>query len=107
AARSFYDTLMEAGVEIYERLHAVLHTKCMVVDDEVSVIGSANLDYRSIEYNLELSAIIRSREFGVQMSTLFASDVAYARSIPPQQCRHRLYHDRVGQWAAKRARYRL
>ena len=52
---------MTCGVEIYERQTVVLHSKTMVVDGRTSVVGSTNLDYRSIEYNCELSAVIRSR----------------------------------------------
>ncbi len=46
------------------------------------VIGSTNLDYCSIEYNLEISAIIRSAEFGRQMHDLFDNDVRYAKEDP-------------------------
>src|SRR6185503_17402103 len=71
AARSFYETLLAAGVQIYEREGVILHAKTMVIDGEISMIGSTNLDYRSIEYNLELSALIRSRAFARQMEDLF------------------------------------
>ena len=81
AAQSFYETLMEAGVEIYERQGVVLHAKTMCVDNEVSLLGSTNLDYRSIEYNCEISAVIRSRIFGHQMPEMFENDVRYARQI--------------------------
>jgi cardiolipin synthase A/B len=107
AARSFYDRLMDHGVEIYERQHVVLHAKTMVVDDYATVIGSTNLDYRSIEYNCELSAIIRSAEFGAQMRTLFENDVRFAVRIDPERWRYRPYWDRLGQWAVSRARYLL
>src|SRR4029078_11447031 len=79
AARSFYERLLSAGVEIYERQTVVLHAKTMAIDAATTVIGSANLDYRSIEYNLELSAIIRSTEFGRQMHQLFRNDMRFAR----------------------------
>ncbi len=107
AARSFYDTLMAAGVEIYERRAVVLHAKSLVIDSEVSVLGSANLDYRSIEYNCELSAVVRSRAFGAQMHDLFEHDVSYSRRISPEEWRRRPLRDRLGQWAVKRARYLL
>ncbi len=107
AARSFYDRLMDAGVEIYERRHAVLHAKSLVIDSELTILGSANLDYRSIEYNCEISAIVRSREFGEQMSMLFENDVNFAKRINPDLWRHRPFLDRLGQWATNRARYLL
>jgi cardiolipin synthase len=107
AARSFYETMLKAGVEVYERLHVVLHAKTMVIDRETSVVGSTNLDFRSIEYNCELSVSIRSPEFAEKMSLLFENDIAYARKIELKQWRRRPTLDRIGQWAVKRARYVL
>jgi cardiolipin synthase len=105
AARSFYECLMNAGVEIYERQTVVLHAKTMVVDGRTSVVGSVNLDYRSIEYNMELSTIIRSEQFGRQMIELFENDVRYARRINLAEWRRRPWQDRFVQWAVSRARY--
>jgi cardiolipin synthase len=107
AARSFYETLMAAGVEVYERQSVVLHAKTMVIDDCVSVIGSTNLDYRSVEYNCELSAVVRNAEFGRQLTELFAHDVKFARRIRLSEWRKRPVLDRVTQWAVNRARYLL
>ena len=107
AARSFYETLLCAGVEVYERQGVVLHTKALAVDEETTVIGSTNLDYRSIEYNLELSAVIHSAELGRQMSDLFENDVRYSKKIELAEWRHRPWVDRFGQWAVSRARYLL
>jgi cardiolipin synthase A/B len=106
-ARSFYETLLSAGVEVYERQCAVLHAKTMVVDEQISIIGSTNLDYRSIEYNCELSAIIRSKEFGQQMCTLFENDIGFAQRIHLEQWRRRPNWDRFMLWAVSRARYLL
>jgi cardiolipin synthase len=107
AARSFYERLMDAGIEIYEREGVVLHAKTMCVDGYTSIVGSANLDTRSIEFNLELSAIIRNAEFGRQMRDLFDNDVRYARRIDPDVWRSRPYRDRIVQWMVSRARYLL
>ena len=107
AARSFYEKLMNCGVEIYERQSVVLHAKTMVVDGHTSIVGSANLDYRSIEYNLELSSIIRNDTFGRQMQDLFENDVMYSKKIDPREWRRRPTWDRFVQWAVSRARYLL
>ena len=103
AARSFYQTLLDCGVEIYERQGVVLHAKTMVIDGRTTVIGSTNLDYRSIEYNLELSAIIRNETFGGQMHDLFENDVRYAKRITPAEWKHLKAWDRFVQWAVSRA----
>jgi cardiolipin synthase A/B len=105
AARSFYEKLMAHGVEIYERQVVVLHAKTMVIDGKTSVVGSTNLDHRSIEYNLELSTVIRSEIFGRQMVELFDNDVRYAKRIHLAEWRKRPNADRFIQWAVSRARY--
>jgi cardiolipin synthase len=107
AARSFYERLMDAGIEIYERQAAILHAKSMTIDRSVTVLGSTNLDHRSIEFNFELSAIIRSEEFGKQMHALFNNDIRYARRLDCDVWRRRPWQDRFVQWAVIRARYLL
>jgi cardiolipin synthase len=107
AARSFYEMLLPCGVEIYERQHVILHAKTMCIDGEYTVIGSTNLDYRSIEYNLEVSALIKSKEFGKSMHALFENDVRFAQRVHLKEWRRRALLDRFGQWAVNRARYLL
>ncbi|MEA2735768.1 MAG: cardiolipin synthase [Humisphaera sp.] len=104
AARAHYECLMAAGVEIYERQHAVLHAKTLCVDERISIVGSLNLDYRSIQYNFELSALIHSTPFGAQMRDLFENDMRYAIRIRPEQWRHRPIRDRIVQTIVGRAR---
>ena len=107
AARSFYHKLLEAGCEIYEREGAMLHQKSIVVDSLVSVLGSTNLDYRSIEFNLEISAVIRNETFARQLEKLFDHDVAFSRSIEKTKWRLRPLRDRCVQWGVNRMRYLL
>lgn len=107
AARSFYEKLLSFGVEIYERQGAILHAKTMCIDDQITILGSTNLDYRSIEYNLELSVIIRNSQFGQQLHSLFENDVHFARRILPNEWRRRPFIDKFTQWAINRARYLL
>jgi cardiolipin synthase len=85
----------------------VLHAKTMAIDRRLTVLGSTNLDYRSIEYNCELSALIQSQEFGEQMHLLFENDVRFARRITLKEWRGRPLLDRFTQWAVNRARYLL
>ena len=107
AGRAFYETLLDAGVEVYERQHAVLHAKTLCIDGRTTVIGSANLDYRSIEYNCELSALVRSEAFGRQIEDLFENDVRYADRITKAEWRRLHWWDRFVQWGVSRARYAL
>lgn len=51
--RSYYDVLLEAGVKVYEYLPGFLHAKTVLVDNETAIVGSINLDYRSLNLNYE------------------------------------------------------
>jgi len=53
ASRSYYADLLEAGVIIYEYVGGLLHTKSLTLDGEITLIGSANMDRRSLDLNYE------------------------------------------------------
>src|SRR5690606_14957708 len=53
ASHSYYETLLEAGIRIYEYQPSMIHQKHLVVDGWWSVVGSANMDVRSKELNQE------------------------------------------------------
>lgn len=70
AGRTYYEDLLEAGVEIYEFDEAMIHSKVVVVDERWSMVGSANMDIRSFQLNFELTNILYDR--GV--ATMLLSD---------------------------------
>lgn len=107
AARSFYARFLAAGIEIYERQGAVLHAKTLTVDDRLSMIGSLNLDYRSIEFNLELSGFIENAEFASQVNALLDHDISFSVRIDADHWHARTTRDRVVQWCVSRLRYLL
>lgn len=59
AQSSYYSELQRAGVRIFQYPYpAVLHTKFMIADDEVAVMGSSNMDIRSFELNYEVTLMV-------------------------------------------------
>jgi cardiolipin synthase len=62
--------LIHAGVEIHEYVPGLLHAKTMVVDREIFMIGSANLDRRSLELNFEVSLFGWCPQFASQLRFL-------------------------------------
>lgn len=63
AGRSYYEDLIENGVNIYETYNTMLHAKIITVDDAITLIGSANIDYRSFKLNFELSMVVYKSKF--------------------------------------------
>jgi cardiolipin synthase len=81
ASRSYYPQLLESGVRIYEYIPAILHSKTILFDDELSVVGSANIDIRSFKLNFELSCFINDARLAQELAKLFEKDVKDSRTI--------------------------
>jgi cardiolipin synthase len=62
ASRSYYADLLVAGVRIHEYVGGLLHTKSLAVDGEIVLIGSANMDRRSLDLNYENNILVYDRE---------------------------------------------
>lgn len=58
ASRSYYQDLLEAGVEIHEYEGGLLHTKSLTLDGDITLIGSANMDRRSFDLNYENNILL-------------------------------------------------
>jgi cardiolipin synthase A/B len=89
AGRSYYETLLESGVRIFEYQPTVLHAKTLVVDGFVSVIGSSNLDTRSFRNNSECNAVILDPATAAVMEKGFRNDLAQAEEIQIQSWQRR------------------
>ncbi len=58
ATKALYEELLDAGARIFHRKPPFIHAKAMVVDDTVALVGSANLDVRSLELNYETTILV-------------------------------------------------
>ncbi len=94
ASRAGYGRLLEAGVEIYEYTAAMLHAKTMVVDGRWAMVGSANLDNRSLALNRELDVVTYSPEVAQSLARVFAEDLRHARRVDLRGWRHRSLWER-------------
>ncbi|EAR24673.1 cardiolipin synthase [marine actinobacterium PHSC20C1] len=82
AQRSYYETLLRAGVKIWLfPSPTVLHAKHFTIDDHVAVIGSSNMDMRSFSLNLEISVMVRGTEFIKDMRELEAQYRSVSREL--------------------------
>lgn len=58
STRSYYEVLLSAGVKVYEYKPGFIHSKTFVSDDKIGIVGSANMDYRSMNLNYECISLI-------------------------------------------------
>jgi cardiolipin synthase len=101
ASQAHYAELLEAGVRIYEYQGTMLHSKTLVVDGVWSVVGSANLDIRSMELNQENVLGILDARFGAELERTFARDLARAREVRPAEWRRRAWWKKAREDAAE------
>lgn len=84
AQRSYYDQLLKSGVEIalYKKPELV-HSKYMVIDNEVAIVGSSNMDIRSFELNHECISIFYNPSVARTLTAQHTSDLAKSKKLSP------------------------
>jgi len=81
AAYNYFDELSECGIEFYRYQDGFIHEKVMLVDDSLSVIGTANFDNRSFRLNFEITSLIGDEKFASQMEQMFNDGFANSRKM--------------------------
>ena len=82
AQRSYYEQLIDAGVQIWlYPKPQLMHSKYMAVDNEVAIIGSSNLDIRSFELNHECSLIAYDPAIAKHLHQQHLSDLKRSKQI--------------------------
>lgn len=79
--RKHYTKLLKGGVRLWETHGVVQHSKTVTVDGVWSVVGSSNIDQRSVVFNDESDVVIVGEKTAAELETLFAADTAAAREI--------------------------
>ncbi|QCV87218.1 cardiolipin synthase [Acidipropionibacterium jensenii] len=86
AQSSYYQALLDAGVRIYRYpAPEVLHTKCFLVDDEIAVMGSSNLDMRSFGLNYEISLLAYGGDIVEQLRDVIADYASRSSVLDPER----------------------
>ncbi len=83
ASRAFYSDLLNAGVKIYKFYGGLLHTKSVVIDDQFCLVGTVNMDMRSLWLNYEVTLAVDDEDFTKEMVML--QDSYIKRSYPVEQ----------------------
>ena len=84
-AKTYYPALLEAGVKIYEYLPGFVHAKVFVADDDTAVVGTVNLDYRSLYHHFECAAYMYKAACIPKIEEDFQKTMARCERITPQR----------------------
>lgn len=95
ATASYLTELLEVGVEVYMYADGFLHSKLMMVDGEMAAIGSANMDFRSLEHNFEIAGIVYDRRLTLELEQLFEADKQRSHKLDIEVWS---YRSRYRQW---------
>jgi len=99
--RSYYGQLLAAGVRIFEYSAGIHHAKIALADDHWAMIGSANLDYRSLRLNFELNLLLHSREHNGELTRFLEHDFNLCREIDPLVFSRRPFRQRFAEAALR------
>ncbi len=100
AGRAFYQELLEAGVRVFEYQASMMHAKTVVVDDAWSLVGSANMDERSMEINEENLLGIAEPGFAGAIAEGIELDLTRSKEIRLDTWQRRPAYQRVLERAA-------
>ena len=95
ANRSFYQDCLEAGIRIFEKGGRFIHAKTMVSDDYLSIIGSANMDFRSLELNYEINAYIYNEDIACENRNIFLEDLKECKEITLHDWSRRPWYHKI------------
>jgi cardiolipin synthase len=85
ASESVFEELLQADIRIARYTDGLLHTKCVLIDDTIAMVGTVNMDTRSFYLNLELTLIVYDRGVSRQLEQMRERYLAKCTYIDPEE----------------------
>lgn len=101
AGRSFVEGMLQAGIEVYYYRYNFLHSKAIVIDNCLSIVGTANMDNRSYEQNFEIAAFIYDTNTANILTHNFEKDLQVSRLLNLNVWKHRKKYNKVTESIAR------
>ena len=101
AARSYFPELLAAGAHVFEYQPRFVHAKTFVIDDDIAIIGTANLDNRSFRLDFEVAAVLYGTEPTGKLDAAFRADLDHCRELAPKPWMRQPFWTRLGQSGAR------
>ncbi|ACU58250.1 cardiolipin synthase [Chitinophaga pinensis] len=89
AAQSYIKSLLDAGVKVYFYQKGFIHAKSIAIDDNLAIVGSVNLDYRSFYLNSEIAVVVYDKTFVHKLNAAFEQDLQDSEHIDRRSWRNR------------------
>jgi cardiolipin synthase len=101
ASRSYFDELLEAGVQIFLYDPGMIHAKTLVIDRAWASVGTANMDVRSFRLNFEVNALLYGGPEVLQLADIFEQDLARSQRLDPIAFGQRSFWERAVEGGAR------
>ncbi|MBP1638051.1 MAG: phospholipase D/Transphosphatidylase [Bacteroidetes bacterium] len=95
SSSSYLGEMMEAGVRIFIYKKGFLHSKAIVMDDRLSIIGSTNMDDRSFDQNFEANAFIYDTDTALRLKELFMEDLEKCEELTYEVWNNRKHRQKL------------
>jgi cardiolipin synthase len=97
AGRYYWTEVMAAGVHVYEYQRGMMHSKLIMADGEWGMVGSANLDNRSLHLNFEVGCLLHSPALVAEVERAFLQDLEDARLVVAEAFARRSFASRLAE----------
>ena len=94
-AKTYYNELLDAGVKIYEYTPGFVHAKVFTSDDEKAVVGTINLDYRSLYLHFECAALLYRNEEIPKIEADFQDTLKKCQEVLPSDYKKQPFYNRI------------
>jgi cardiolipin synthase len=101
AAFVYVQMLDHTDIGFYRYTKGFLHQKVVLVDDHLAVVGTANLDNRSLRLNFEVSLLMIDEPFAAQVATMLKEDFGNSRKMNPGELSEKPWWFRLGARVAR------
>jgi cardiolipin synthase len=81
ASQALYAEMLAGGIRIFERQPPFMHAKALLMDDKLALIGSANLDMRSLRLNYETNLVVFDAPFINALKRIILADIAHSQEL--------------------------
>ena len=101
AARSYFPDMLDAGAHVYEYTPRFIHAKTFVIDDDVAIVSTANVDNRSFRLDFEVAGVIYGHGVNTRLADAFTADLKSCTEVDRATLERQRFFRRLGQSGAR------